>query len=91
MYWVYIITNKHHTTLYVGVTGFIHHRIAQHKSMSKPGFSQRYRLTKLVYLEEAEDPYSAIQREKQIKRWRRDKKVRLIESMNPEWRDIPIG
>lgn len=87
-YWVYILTNHSNTTLYVGVTGNIERRIYEHKSHAVPGFTSRYRLTKLVYAEEAADPASAIAREKQIKRWRRAKKNWLVERVNPGWDEI---
>ena len=90
MYWVYILTNKNHTTLYVGVTNNIQRRLAEHISGELKGFSSKYQLTKLVFAESAEDVWDAIAREKQIKRWRREKKVALIESMNPKWLAIPV-
>ena len=90
MYWVYILTNKNHTTLYVGVTNNIQRRLAEHISGELEGFSSKYQLTKLVFAESAEDVWDALEREKQIKRWRREKKVALIESMNPKWLAIPV-
>lgn len=89
-YWVYILTNHSKTTLYVGVTGNIQRRIFEHKSYAVPGFTSKYRLTKLVYAEEAADPMSAITREKQIKRWSRRKKNELVERTNPGWDEIEL-
>ncbi len=65
-----------------------HLRVARHKSKATPGFTAKYNVTKLVYYEIANTAYSAIQREKQLKEWRRSWKIRLIESTNPEWRDL---
>jgi putative endonuclease len=86
---VYIMTNRHRTVLYTGVTSDLDRRVLQHKAGVHPaGFTRRYNIDRLVYYELANDIRSAIAREKQIKRWRREKKVMLIESMNPEWRDL---
>ncbi|MEX2488539.1 MAG: GIY-YIG nuclease family protein, partial [Pseudomonadales bacterium] len=74
-YWVYIITNQNHSTLYIGVTNNLLRRINEHKNGDIRGFSAKYRLKKLIYAEETNDVMSAIEREKQIKRWRREKKV----------------
>ena len=86
-YYVYIITNRS-GTLYTGVTNNLERRIREHKSGNIPGFARRYRISRLVFYEETTDIASAIQREKQIKGWLRKKKVALIESMNPDWRDL---
>ena len=88
MYYVYIITNKHNTVLYTGVTNNLQRRILEHKNKINDGFSSRYNLSKLVYYEEGEDIYGAINREKQLKAGSRRKKIRLIESINPEWNDL---
>ena len=86
---VYIMTNKHRTMLYTGVTSDIGKRILQHKAGVHPsGFTHKYNVDRLVYYELSRDIRSAIAREKQIKGWRREKKVRLIEEMNPEWVDL---
>jgi putative endonuclease len=76
--------------LYIGVTNDIGRRIAEHKSGQGTGFSAQYLVRQLVYLERTMDAGSAIRREKQLKGWRRSKKVALIESGNPEWRDLAI-
>ncbi len=87
-YYVYILTNKINTVLYIGVTDNIKRRVYEHKSKVVPGFTSRYNLTKLVYYEIFEDPLSAITREKQLKGWIRIKKENLIYSFNPEWEDL---
>jgi len=87
-YHVYILTNKHHTVLYTGVTGDIKGRVWQHKNKEVDGFTKRYNVTKLVYLEEFKYINDAIEREKQIKAGSRRKKEELINSMNPEWKDL---
>ena len=86
-YIVYILTNRSRT-LYIGVTGNIHRRMEAHRSRSVPGFASRYNLRELVYYEETTDVESAIRREKELKGWRRDRKMGLIDSLNPEWRDL---
>ncbi len=75
-------------TLYVGVTSNIKKRVYEHKEHLNPGFTDKYNVDKLVYFEVIGDPASAINREKQIKKWRREKKVKLIDSVNPEWNDL---
>ena len=74
--------------LYVGVTNHLESRVAEHKQKLVPGFSQTYNTTKLVYFEPFTDIRDAIAREKQLKRWRREKKVFLIEKHNPRWLDL---
>ncbi len=86
---VYIITNKHNTTLYTGVTSDLVGRIWNHKNQIFPkSFSKKYNLTKLVFYENFPGILEAIAREKQIKSWSRIKKIKLIESFNPEWIDV---
>jgi putative endonuclease len=88
-FFVYILTNRPRShVLYTGVTGDLPHRIFQHKNKLIPGFTSRYNLTRLVFYEEFVYPDAAINREKEIKGWRRSKKIRLIETMNPHWRDL---
>jgi putative endonuclease len=77
--------------LYLGVTNDLERRVIEHKTKVNVGFSSRYNTVKLVYFEAFGDVREAIAREKQIKRWRREKKVRLIEGMNPEWKDLSEG
>jgi len=86
---VYIMTNRPRShVLYTGISGNPSHRVFQHKNKLVPGFTSRYNLTRLVYYECFVYPDAAIAREKEIKGWRRSKKIRLIESMNPHWRDL---
>jgi len=74
--------------LYTGITGNLSRRIFQHKNRLVPGFTSRYNLTRLVYYERFVYPEAAIAREKEIKGWRRSKKIHLIEAMNPHWYDL---
>ena len=74
--------------LYTGVTGQLVRRVWQHKQKRVPGFTSRYNLTRLVYYERFYYPDAAIAREKEIKSWRRSKKIKLIEAMNPQWDDL---
>ncbi len=86
-YYVYIMTNKSRT-LYTGVTNNLQRRIYEHKNHLVKGFTNKYKITRLVYYESGSDVKAAISREKQIKGWLRKKKIALIESVNPEWKDI---
>ena len=85
---VYILSNKRHGTLYIGVTSNPVQRVWQHKNNLVPGFTQKYNLHKLVYLETCETMEAAIQLEKQLKKWNRKWKIELIERMNPKWKDL---
>jgi putative endonuclease len=85
---VYILTNKPGGVLYIGVTSDLVKRIWQHRSKVVEGFSQRYRLHELVHFEQFESMVEAIEREKELKKWRRAWKVALIEHGNPKWRDL---
>ena len=85
---VYIIANRHDTTLYIGVTSNLVHRIYQHRNKLISGFSQQYNLTKLVYFELHQTLESAITREKRLKKWQRKWKERLINDLNPWWCDL---
>ena len=87
-YCIYIMTNKHNTTIYTGVTNNHIGRVDQHRKGEIKGFTQKYNLHKLVYYEVYEDAPSAILREKQIKSWKRRKKLDLINTLNPEWNDL---
>jgi len=89
-YYVYIMTNRART-LYTGVTNDLERRVFEHRKKLVEGFTKRYGLATLVYYEASNDVRSAIEREKQIKGWLRRKKVALIESVNPEWRDLADG
>ena len=86
MYYVYILTNNSQT-LYIGITNNLKRRLREHQTESIDGFTKRYHLHKLVYYETFSHPQEAIAREKQLKGWRRDKKIALIESANPNWTD----
>ena len=88
-YYVYIMTNRVRT-LYVGVTNDLMRRVYEHKRKLVPGFTTKYNLTWLAYYEQTSDISSAIAREKQIKSWRRSKKVELIEAMNLRWKDLSL-
>src|SRR5258705_9189415 len=86
-YYVYIMTNRS-GTLYIGVTNDLVRRVHEHKAKYVDGFTKKYNLTQLVYYEVGEDIREAIAREKQLKGWRRSKKVALINSSNPKWNDL---
>ena len=86
-YYVYIISNRTHV-LYIGVSNDLDNRVAQHQQGANPGFTQRYHLERLVYFESYDKIADAIAREKQLKGWRRSKKIALIESLNPRWSDL---
>ena len=86
--YVYIVTNKPHGTLYLGVTSNLVQRVHQHKQGTVDSFTRKYRLTKLVYYETHDSMYSAITREKSMKRWRREWKIVIIESKNKNWQDL---
>jgi putative endonuclease len=86
-YYVYILTNNY-ATLYIGVTNDLERRMYEHKQRATPGFTNKYNCTRLLYYEETNDVSVAIAREKQLKGWLRKRKVALIESVNPDWRDL---
>jgi putative endonuclease len=86
-YYVYIMTNRS-KTLYTGVTNNLQRRVYEHKHHLVAGFTSRYHITRLVYFEETSDVNAVIAREKHIKGWLRARKVALIESLNPDWRDL---
>ena len=89
-YFVYILASKSRR-LYIGMTNDLEARIWQHKTKSAKGHATRYNIDCLVHFEEFNNVDQAIDREKQLKKWRRDKKITLIESMNPTWRDLSVG
>ena len=91
IYYVYILTNKRKTVLYIGVTGNLQTRIHQHKNKTFKGFTSRYNVNQLVYYEEYFDPNDAIAREKALKNLLRKKKEILINEFNPSWRDLSDG
>ena len=87
-YYVYIITNDGNRVLYVGVTSDLVKRIYEHRNALIEGFSKRYHLKKLVYFEETSDILSAIEREKKLKKWKKEYKISLVSKFNPEWKDL---
>lgn len=88
-YWIYILTNRSNT-LYVGITNDLQRRLYEHKNKLADGFSSKYNLNKLIYFEEYQDINEAIKREKQIKGWLRKKKIDLIKTKNPEFKDLSL-
>ncbi len=89
-YYVYIMTNKFNTTFYIGVTNNIFKRTFEHKVGLLDGFTKKYKIKKLVYLEEYHDINQAIAREKQLKNWYREWKLNLIKKVNPDFNDLSI-
>jgi putative endonuclease len=87
-YFVYILASKRNGTLYIGLTSDLTRRVAEHKSGEIAGFTKKYSVKMLVYYEVHESIESAILREKQLKKWNRVWKLRLIEQQNPEWKDL---
>ncbi len=87
-YYVYILTNWNHKVMYIGVTNNLERRIYEHKNKLVEGFSQKYNVNKLVYFEETSDVLSALEREKEIKKWRREKKDALVLKVNENWKDL---
>lgn len=87
-YFVYILANKKNGTLYIGVTSDISRRMWEHKKGLVDGFTKKYDVKLLVYVEQTEDVQAAIEREKQLKKWNRKWKMRLIKESNPEWKDL---
>jgi putative endonuclease len=87
-YYVYILTNRPRGTLYVGVTNDLVRRMHEHRSCAVPGFTSKYRLKSLVHFEPCGEILVAMEREKQLKRWRRAWKLELIERNNPAWQDL---
>lgn len=87
-FFVYIMSSKRNGTLYIGVTNNIARRVYEHKNNLIKGFTTKYRVHHLVYVGEADDINAAMAREKQLKKWKRMWKLRLIESVNPEWKDL---
>ena len=88
MYYVYILASRRHGTLYVGVTNNLSTRMEQHREGFGSAFVKKYQVYRLVYVEPYENVEDAIRREKQLKKWNRDWKIRLIEEDNLEWRDL---
>ena len=91
MYYVYMMTNWNNNVLYIGVTNNLLRRVLEHKSKAIPGFTQRYNLHKLVYFEDYTNINLAIDREKQLKGWKREKKNQLVNEFNKDWLDLSKG
>ncbi len=87
-YFDYILASDKNGTLYNGITNNLIRRVAQHKRKEVKGFTEKYNVNKLVWYEQTNDVKIAIEREKQIKKWNRKWKIRLIEKTNPEWKDL---
>ncbi|MGD1119022.1 MAG: GIY-YIG nuclease family protein [Dehalococcoidales bacterium] len=90
-YFVYILASKRRGTLYIGVTNDLIRRIREHKNGVVEGFTKRYKVHNLVYFQQCEDIESVIQREKELKAWHREWKIRLIEETNPLWKDLSVA
>lgn len=88
LYWVYILTNRPDGTLYIGMTGNLKRRIWDHRIGKGCSFTAKYNLTRLIFVEAFDRPETAFQRERQMKRWKRAWKIRLIEEHNPNWDDL---
>lgn len=89
-YYVYLLTNWNNQVMYVGVTNDLERRVYEHKQKLIEGFTKKYNVDKLVYFEATSDVLAAIEREKQIKKWRREKKNQLVAGTNPEWKDLNL-
>lgn len=87
-YFVYILTSKYNGTLYIGVTSNLKKRVFEHKNKLVKGFTEKHDVHQLVYYEQVSDVYSALTREKQLKAWKRDWKIRIINEFNPGWKDL---
>ena len=88
MYAVYILASRRHGTLYVGVTNDLARRVWEHRSNAVPGFTRKHSVHRLVYYETTDSLSAARERERNLKRWRRDWKISLIEHSNPNWNDL---
>ena len=88
LFYTYILTNKNHRVLYVGVTNDLKRRLKQHKQKSNKGFTGKYNGEKLIYFESTPYVENAIKREKQLKKWKREWKENLINEINPDWKDL---
>jgi len=87
-YYIYIITNKTKSVLYIGVTNNLQRRVYEHKNRVIPGFTSKYKIDKLIYFEHFDNINDAIKREKQLKKWNRSWKEDLINKENPDWEDL---
>jgi putative endonuclease len=89
-FYVYIITNWNDEVMYIGMTNNLERRLHEHKDKLVDGFTKKYNVSKLVYYEHTTDVQAALAREKEIKKWRREKKNNLVVSMNPDWKDLSL-
>jgi len=87
-YYVYILASRRDGAIYVGITNDLVRRVYENRMKAVPGFASRYNITQLVWFEAYDDPISAITRETELKKWKRDWKVQLIEAENPQWLDL---
>jgi putative endonuclease len=87
-YYVYLLTNSDNKVMYVGMTNDLERRMHEHKEKTVKGFTEKYNVTKLVYFEQGSEVNVVIAREKEIKKWRREKKNALVERANPDWHDL---
>jgi len=90
-YYVYLLTIWNNRVMYVGMTNNLERRVYEHKNRLVSGFTKKYNINNLVYFEETSDMNAALSREKEIKKWRREKKDSLVLNVNPEWRDLSDG
>jgi putative endonuclease len=90
-YYVYLLTNWNNKVMYVGVTNNLERRVYEHKHKLVVGFTEKYNVNKLVYFEETTDVHSALEREKEIKKWLREKKDALVLKENEQWKDLSEG
>jgi len=89
-YYVYVLTNWNNRVIYIGVTNDLERRVFDHKNKLVKGFTEKYNVNKLVYFEETGDVNAALTREKEIKKWRREKKDALVTNSNPQWTELKI-
>jgi putative endonuclease len=89
-YYVFLLTNWNNNVMYVGMTNNLERRMYEHKKKLVKGFTQKYNINKLVYFEETQEVNAAIMREKEIKKWRREKKDSLVNGENPQWKDLSL-
>jgi len=89
-FYVYILTNWNNEVMYIGMTNNLERRLYEHKNKLIEGFTKKYNVNKLVYYENVAEVNAAINREKEIKKWRREKKNNLVISMNPTWKDLSV-
>jgi putative endonuclease len=90
-YFVYILASQRNGTLYIGVTSDLVKRVWEHRNKIVKGFTEKYGVDKLVYFEQTENVISALEREKQLKKWNRSWKLKLIEKNNPKWQDLYLN